>query len=180
MGLMIEAWKHKEANPLGPAVFTYAFDSAMHKVDLSKEIRQHVYTGYESKILPLFRKLYITTTKQMEDSGVFPDLDDDYISTAQVDSSKKDEEVKKAEEVTAEPEEIEEELLEEEQPEKVEDEQEEERSPPAPRPGGSPRRRRQSDVVPERVGRRASDEREPSQPPSNEDGHEGHPTSAKR
>ncbi len=165
MGLMIEAWKHKEANPLGPAVFTYAFDSAMHKVDLSKEIRQRVYTGYESKILPLFRKLYITTTKQMEDSGVFPDLDDDYVSTAQVDSSKKDEEVKKAEEVSAEPEEIEEELLEEEQPEKVEDEQEEERPPPSPRPGSSSRRRRQSDAVPERAGRRASDEREPSQPP---------------
>jgi hypothetical protein len=77
MGMMVPSWKNKDANPLGTTVFTYAFDHAMHKVDLSKEIRQRVYTGYESKVLPLFRKLYISTIRQMEDAGVFPELDED-------------------------------------------------------------------------------------------------------
>ena len=85
MGMMVPSWKNKGANPLGITVFTYAFDHAMHKVDLSKEIRQLVYSGYESKVLPLFRKLYISATSQMEDAGVFPKLDEDYVSSTLLD-----------------------------------------------------------------------------------------------
>lgn len=84
MGMMIPSWKNKDANPLGTTVFTHAFDHAIDKVDLSKEIRQRVYAGYESKVLPLFRKLYISTTSLMEDAGVFPKLNEDYVSSAPV------------------------------------------------------------------------------------------------
>ena len=89
MGMMVPSWKNKNANPLSTTVFTYAFDHAMHKVDLSKEIRQRVYSGYELKVLPLFQKLYISTTGQMEDAGVFPKLDEDYVSSTPVDLSDK-------------------------------------------------------------------------------------------
>jgi diguanylate cyclase (GGDEF)-like protein len=82
MGIMVDSWAHNEANPLGVCVFSHAFDDAMRKVDLSKEVRQKVYTGYESKVIPLFRKLYITTTKLLEDSGLFPDIDEDFIAPA--------------------------------------------------------------------------------------------------
>ena len=89
MGMMVPSWKNKNANPLSTTVFTYAFDHAMHKVDLSKEIRQRVYSGYELKVLPLFQKLYISTTGLMEDAGVFPKLDEDYVSPMPVDLSDK-------------------------------------------------------------------------------------------
>ncbi|MDA1301221.1 MAG: DUF1631 family protein [Proteobacteria bacterium] len=82
MGHMVDAWAHNEANPLGVSVFSHAFDDAIRSVELSKDVRQKVYSGYESKVIPLFRKLYITTTKLLEDSGLFPDLDEDYVSPA--------------------------------------------------------------------------------------------------
>ena len=80
LGMLVDSWSHTEANPLGTAVFTYAFDNSIRKVDLSKEIRQKVYSGFESKAIPLFRKLYLSVTKLLEDSQLFPDIDDDYIT----------------------------------------------------------------------------------------------------
>lgn len=82
MGMMVDSWGHAEANPLGVAVFCHAFDDAIQKISLPKEIRQKVYVGYEAKALPLFRKLYAATTKLLEETGLFPDLDDDYISSS--------------------------------------------------------------------------------------------------
>ncbi|MCZ6501144.1 MAG: DUF1631 family protein [Gammaproteobacteria bacterium] len=80
MGMIVDSWGHAEANPLGIAVFCHAFDDAIQKISLPKEIRQKVYTGYEAKAIPLFQKLYIATTKLLEDTGLFPDLDEDFIS----------------------------------------------------------------------------------------------------
>ena len=105
MGLIVDSWGHSEANPLGTAVFTHAFDEAIQKIDVSKEIRQKIYVGYETNILPLFRRLYISSTKLMEDSGVFPELDEDYIAPTGVDRGKSEEKAPVADE----PEEIEEE-----------------------------------------------------------------------
>lgn len=80
LGILVESWSHVEANPLGTAVFTHAFDDAIRKVDLSKEIRQKVYSGFEAKAIPLFRKLYLAVTKLLEDSQLFPEIDEDYIT----------------------------------------------------------------------------------------------------
>jgi len=80
LGMLVDSWSHVEANPLGTAVFTHAFDSSIRKVDLTKEIRQKVYSGFEAKAIPLFRKLYLAVTKLLEDSQLFPDIDDDYIT----------------------------------------------------------------------------------------------------
>ena len=80
LGMLVDSWGHVEANPLGTAVFAHAFDGAIRKVDLTKEIRQKVYSGFESKAIPLFRKLYVAVTRLLEDSKLFPDLDEDYIS----------------------------------------------------------------------------------------------------
>jgi diguanylate cyclase (GGDEF)-like protein len=80
LGMLVASWAHVEANPLGTAVFAHAFDNSIRKVDLTKEIRQKVYSGFESKAIPLFRKLYLSVTKLLEDSQLFPDIDDDYIT----------------------------------------------------------------------------------------------------
>jgi len=80
MGMIVDSWSHAEANPLGIAVCCHAFDDAIKKIILPKEIRQKIYIGYETKAIPLFQKLYIATTKLLEDTGLFPELDDDYVS----------------------------------------------------------------------------------------------------
>ena len=80
LGMLVESWAHVEANPLGTSVFCHAFDSAIRTVDLSKEIRQKVYSGFEAKAIPLFRKLYLAVTKMLEESNLFPDLDEDYFT----------------------------------------------------------------------------------------------------
>lgn len=85
MGMLVDSWGHAEANPIGTAVFTHAFDNAIRHVELTKEIRQRVYSGFEACAIPLFRKLYISVLKLIEESGVFPDLDDDdYIAAGPV------------------------------------------------------------------------------------------------
>ena len=81
-GMLVDSWSHIEANPFGTSVFCHAFDGAIHEVELSKEIRQKVYSGFEAKVVPLFRKLYVNLTRLFEDSGLFPDVDEDYIVPA--------------------------------------------------------------------------------------------------
>jgi ribosomal protein S7 len=140
-------------------VFTHAFDEAMQKVDLNKEIRQKIYTGYDNIILPLFRKLYVATTKLMEDSGLFPDLDEDYITPSEVTKPRQEEKEEVEEQPEEEPEEIEEDEeeddeddYEEEQPRRRRrrrrDDYEEDDfdEPPAP-----PQRRRRTDDVGEAI-----------------------------
>jgi diguanylate cyclase (GGDEF)-like protein len=121
MGLIVDSWGHSEANPLGAAVFTHAFDSAIQKIDVSKEIRQKIYTGYDANILPLFRKLYINTIKMLEESGLFPDAEDDYVSPAASSSSEEPETSIVPEEIEEEVPVEKEEILEEE--EAVEDDE---------------------------------------------------------
>ncbi|MDG1441795.1 MAG: DUF1631 family protein [Pseudomonadales bacterium] len=84
LGMLVDSWGHVEANPLGTSVFCHAFDASIRNVDLSKEIRQKVYSGFEAKAIPLFRKLYISVTKLLEDSQLFPDYDEDFITPSAV------------------------------------------------------------------------------------------------
>lgn len=79
MGMMVNSWGYKEANPLGASVCCHAFDDAIQNLDLPREIRQKIYSGYEAKVTPLFRRLYVAVTKLLEDSKLFPELDEDYI-----------------------------------------------------------------------------------------------------
>lgn len=80
LGLLVDSWAHVEANPLGTSVFCHAFDVSIRNVDLSKEIRQKVYSGFEAKAIPLFLKLYMSVTKLLEDSQLFPEYDEDFIT----------------------------------------------------------------------------------------------------
>jgi len=91
LGMLVDSWSHVEANPIGTSVFTHAFEAAIREVDLTKEIRQKVYSGFESKAIPLFRKLYISVIKLLEESKLFPDFDEDYITPVSKPVSKKDE-----------------------------------------------------------------------------------------
>jgi diguanylate cyclase (GGDEF)-like protein len=80
LGMLMDSWAHKDANPLGTTTFCHAFDHAIRRVELSKDIRQKVYVGFESKAIPLFRKLYVAVTKLLDDSQLFPDVDEDFIT----------------------------------------------------------------------------------------------------
>ena len=102
LGMLVDAWGHTEANPIGTSVFCHAFDEAIRQVDLSKDIRQKVYSGFEAKAIPLFRKLYISVIKILEESNLFPDYDEDYITPTPVTSRAPD---KKESKRTPEPEE---------------------------------------------------------------------------
>jgi hypothetical protein len=84
MGMLVDAWAHKEANPLGATVFCYAFDEATHRIDLTKDIRQKTYVGFEAKAVPLFFKLYADTTKILEDSQLFPDADESFFTPSAI------------------------------------------------------------------------------------------------
>ena len=84
LGLLVDSWAHVEANPLGTSVFCHAFDVSIRNVDLSKEIRQKVYSGFEAKAIPLFLKLYMSVTKLLEDSQLFPEYDEDFITPSAV------------------------------------------------------------------------------------------------
>jgi|TARA_Y100000310_G_scaffold317709_1_gene370902 hypothetical protein len=82
LGLIVSAWSHNEVNPFGPAVFAKAFDDAIRDVDLSRDVRQKVYDAFEVTVPPLFRRLYISITELMEESGLFPDIDEAYVTAA--------------------------------------------------------------------------------------------------
>lgn len=142
MGMIVDSWGHAEANPLGTAVISHAFDSAIQNIDLSKDIRQKVYSGYESKVLPLFRKLYINSTRLMEESGIFPELDEDYVTPVRTRKPQAEESV--AEEPVAEEpaEEIEEEVGEELRESARESARQEVGAAGQQSPGRSSRRRR--------------------------------------
>ena len=89
LGMLVDSWGHNEANPLGAAVFCHAFDHAIRMVELTKEIRQKVYAGFEAKALPSFRNFYIAVTKLLEDSQAFPELDEDFINLSATVSSRR-------------------------------------------------------------------------------------------
>ncbi len=80
MGLLVDSWGHLEANPLGVAVISHSFDSAIRQVDMPQDIRQKIYGGYEARVLPMFRKLYMNTTALMEEAGIFPALDETFVA----------------------------------------------------------------------------------------------------
>ncbi len=85
MGMIVDSWGHAEANPLCTSVIVRALDDAFSKVDLTKEIREKFYDGLESKVLPQFRGLYNNATKLLDESGLFPEMDDDYVSPSSAD-----------------------------------------------------------------------------------------------
>lgn len=97
LGMLVDSWGHKEANPVCPSVMCHAFDQAIRTIEMAKTARRKVYRGMEARMVPLFRKLYVNVTKILEDSGVFPDLDEDYISPITPKHLKDDEPAKEPE-----------------------------------------------------------------------------------
>lgn len=97
LGMLVDSWAHKEANPVGPSVMCHAFDQAIRPVEMTKASRQKVYSGMEARMVPLYRKLYVNVTKMLEDTGVFPDMDEDYISPVTPKHLKEDEPAKEPE-----------------------------------------------------------------------------------
>lgn len=91
MGMLVDSWAHAEANPVAPAVFSHAFDNAIRQINMNKEIRQLIYTAFESTGIPLLRKLYISLNKMMEESKIFPEIEDDFISPTPVITTAKEE-----------------------------------------------------------------------------------------
>lgn len=128
MGMLVDSWSHAEANPLGTSAIIRAMDDAFSTVELTKEIREKFYDGLESKMLPQFRNLYTNSVNLLDESGLFPEMDEeDYVSPASPASRPPAESKSEPEPVPESEEEVEdllEELFEEEDAE--EDEVEEE------------------------------------------------------
>ncbi len=84
LGMLVDSWSHNEVNPFGPAVLTRAFDDALRTLTLTKDVRQKAYYGIEAKLVPILRKFYISIAKFLEDSGLFPEFDDHFITAGPI------------------------------------------------------------------------------------------------
>lgn len=84
LGMLVDSWAHNEVNPFCPEVLTRAFDDAFRHIGFTKEVREKIYIAYETEAVPLFRHYYISITKLLEDSGLFPDLDEHYFTSGPI------------------------------------------------------------------------------------------------
>ena len=76
LGMVVASWGHKEAIPLGCTTVCHAFDQAIQPLELNKEIRQKVYVGFEAKVVPWLKPLYLAVSKILADSQLFLNIDE--------------------------------------------------------------------------------------------------------
>ncbi len=84
LGMLVDSWAHNEVNPFCPDVITRAFDDVFRQVVVTKNIRELIYVGYESTAVPVLRNLYVSISTLLEDSELFPDMDDHYFTPGPV------------------------------------------------------------------------------------------------
>ena len=76
LGLIVRAWRNKEAFPVGPAALARALDEAFRVVRVDQEIRQRLYRTFQDGVMPQLKNLYGAINKMLADSNIFPALDD--------------------------------------------------------------------------------------------------------
>jgi diguanylate cyclase (GGDEF)-like protein len=76
LGMLAKPWSHKDVVPIGPAALVWAFADALKEVDVRRQVKQDVYRIFEQSLAPVLETLYDAVTKMLEDSGVFPSLDE--------------------------------------------------------------------------------------------------------
>ena len=82
LGMLVDAWRHTDANPLCAMTVCHALDQAMRQVSLDKATRQIAYAGFEARVIPLLGRFYQSVARLLEDSQLFPDMDDDEVAQA--------------------------------------------------------------------------------------------------
>lgn len=76
LGLVARPWTHKDVIPVGPAVLTWAFDDALKEFEFRRVVKQDVYRCFESSLMPMLGNLYAALAKMLEESGVFPSVEE--------------------------------------------------------------------------------------------------------
>jgi diguanylate cyclase (GGDEF)-like protein len=76
LSLIAKPWGHKDVVPVGPAAITWAFDDAVREIDVRRQVKQDIYKEFEGVLTPLLGNLYQAIGKLLEESGVFPSVEE--------------------------------------------------------------------------------------------------------
>ena len=76
LGLVAKPWTHKDVIPIGPAVLTWAFDDAVKDLEFRRVVKQDVFHCFENALIPVLGNLYAALAKLLEDSNVFPSVEE--------------------------------------------------------------------------------------------------------
>jgi len=76
LSLIAKPWGHKDVVPIGPAAITWAFDEAIRDVDVRRQVKQDFYRQFEASLAPILGNLYQATAKMLEESRVFPSVEE--------------------------------------------------------------------------------------------------------
>ena len=76
LGLIAKPWSHKDVVPVGPAVFTWAFDDSIKEFDFRRVVKQDIYHCFENALMPMLGNLYSALAKLLEDSEAFPSVEE--------------------------------------------------------------------------------------------------------
>jgi len=76
LGLIAKPWTHKDVIPIGPAVLAWSFDDALRGFEFRRAVKQDVYHCFESALTPVLGNLYAALMKVLEESNVFPSVEE--------------------------------------------------------------------------------------------------------
>jgi diguanylate cyclase (GGDEF)-like protein len=76
LGLVAKPWTHNDVIPIGPAVLAWSFDDAVKDFDFRRVVKQDIYHCFENALIPVLGNLYAALAKLLEDSNVFPSLEE--------------------------------------------------------------------------------------------------------
>ena len=76
LGLVAKPWTHKDVIPVGPSVLTWTFDDALKEFEFRRVVKQDIYRCFESALMPMLGNLYAALAQMLEESGVFPSVEE--------------------------------------------------------------------------------------------------------
>ncbi len=76
LALIAKPWGHKDVVPIGPAALAWAFDEAIAEIDVRRQVKQDIYREFEAVMTPLLSNVYQAVAKMLEDSRVFPSVEE--------------------------------------------------------------------------------------------------------
>ena len=76
LGMVAKPWSHKDVVPVGPSVIAWAFDDAISCLDVRRQVQNEMFELFGKVLMPNLEHLYTALATQLEESGVFPSLED--------------------------------------------------------------------------------------------------------
>ncbi len=76
LGMVAKPWSHKDVVPVGPSVIAWAFDDAIGALDIRRKVQYEMFRIFGEVLMPNLENLYATLSAELEESGVFPSLED--------------------------------------------------------------------------------------------------------